>query len=62
MDRVAGFTALKLNCTRSHVQSVAAEVVFWDAQGQFSVQTFEEVPLQILEALVAEVREQVPLS
>ena len=58
-DRVAGFTALKLSRTRSGVQRVVAEVAFWDAQGQFFAQTFEEVPLQILEALVAEARKQI---
>ena len=39
-----------------------ASVIFWDACGQFFVETFStDVPLEILEALIAETRERVPI-
>jgi hypothetical protein len=56
-DRKEGFAGLRLHQERSGNVSDAAEVIFWDAAGQFSVQTFGgDVPLTILEALIEETK------
>ena len=40
--------------------NVSAEVIFWDAVGQYFVQTFDgDVPVEILEAVFAETKERV---
>lgn len=36
---------------------VVARVVFWDAEGQYSAETIGEVPLAILEELIAEAKD-----
>jgi hypothetical protein len=33
-----------------------AKIVFWDAEGQYAVETFGEVPLTIFEALIVETK------
>jgi hypothetical protein len=54
-----GFTALKLQRVQSLEIELAAEVVFWDASGQFVVKTFEEVPLAVFEVLLAEAKKRI---
>lgn len=59
-DRRAGSTALRLHHERAGAQVVAAEVVFWDADGQFSLETFNgDVPLAVIEALIAEAKDRI---
>ena len=58
-DAQAGFSGLRLLKEQAGQQSFAAEVIFWDAAGQFYVQTFGEVPVTIMEALIAETRDAV---
>lgn len=52
-----GFIGLKLHKTSKGIRSLAASIIFWDATGQFVVQTFHsEIPLPILEELIAEAK------
>lgn len=62
------FTSAKIQCDQKGYvgqelfrevdgkSQVAATVVFWDVMGQFSVETNGEVPLVILEELIAEAK------
>jgi hypothetical protein len=58
-DHKAGFSGIRLSRQRSGKTSVAAEIVFWDATGHFMVQTFGEVPLEIIELSIAEAKQKV---
>lgn len=59
-DRADGFVGLQLHCELDGRTAVVAQVLFWDASGQFFVQTFDrDVPVEILEAVIAEARERV---
>ena len=54
---------MRLHRESSGRTTVAAEVIFWDAAGQFYVQTFNgEVPLAIMEALIAETKETIKIE
>lgn len=44
---------------RDGKQDRIATVLFWDATGQFFVQTFDDVPLVVLESLIEEARSTV---
>jgi len=58
-DRREGYIALELLCTRraEGQESRAARVVFWDASGQFWLETFgTDVPLEIAEQLIDEAK------
>lgn len=60
VDRTAGFTALRLHRETDGKTAVIAEVVFWDACGQYSLQTFNgDVPLDIIEPLILEAKETI---
>jgi hypothetical protein len=65
-----GFTALRLHretVTGYDLQPVAdgqaavvAEVVFWDAAGQYFLETFNgDVPLEVVEELIAEAKDKI---
>jgi hypothetical protein len=43
---------------REGIQVLAAHIICWDANGQCLLQTFEEVPLNILEELIAEAKQK----
>lgn len=59
-DNTDGFSGLRLHRERSGKTSVAAEVIYWDAVGQYFVQTQNgDVPVEILEAVIAEAKERV---
>jgi len=59
-DNTDGFAGLRLHRERRGKTNIAAEVIFWDAVGQYFVQTFDgEVPVEILEAVIAETKERV---
>ena len=59
-DREAGFAGLQLHRDRFGEITVAAKVVFWDAAGHFAVETHNgDVPVDIIEALIAETKERV---
>ena len=56
-DNAEGCAGLRLHEEVNGSESVVAEVIFWDASGQFYVQTMtREVPLDIIEALIAEAK------
>lgn len=59
-DNKAGYAGLRLHRERFGKTSVAAEVLYWDASGNFAVETFDgDVPAEIIEALITETRQQV---
>ena len=59
-DSTDGFAGMRLHRERRGKPEVAAEVIFWDAAGQYFVQTFHgDVPVEILEVLIAEAKERV---
>ena len=59
-DRTDGFAGVRLHRERLGTTSVVAQVVFWDAAGHFAVQTFDgDVPVLIIEAVIAEAKESV---
>jgi hypothetical protein len=54
-DVEQGFAAVELQQIRNNTSIRVARVIFWDAGGQFFVETFDtEVPLEIIEDLIAE--------
>jgi hypothetical protein len=56
-DKKRGMAGLELHRTRAGQQDRVARILFWDASGQFSVETFScEVPLDVLEELITEVK------
>jgi hypothetical protein len=60
-DNAAGWVALELHRRAQASSVVAARVVFWDAQGQFSLEVpVDEVPLVIVEELIAEAKSRIP--
>lgn len=59
-DDVQGCAGLRLHEESNGIQSVVAEVIFWDASGHFYVQTMNrEVPLDVIESLIAETKAHV---
>lgn len=59
-DRKRGMAGLELHRARAGRQDRVARILLWDASGQFSVETFNcEVPLDVLEELITEVRARV---
>ena len=57
-DKKDGFCGFELYCASKGETRRVASVIFWDASGQFFVETFgSDVPLDILEALIEETRE-----
>jgi hypothetical protein len=58
-DRKDGFAGFRLRPRRGDEASPAAEVIFWDATGSFTVETFGEVPLEIIESLIAQAKQTV---
>jgi hypothetical protein len=61
-DNIDGYAGLRLYRQVKGIESIAAEIIYWDAMGQFFAQTFGEVPLDILETLLAEAKQAVPTS
>jgi hypothetical protein len=60
-DTREGFAALELHRTPGgdHAESAkrVARVVFWDAEGQFSIETFGgDIPVDLAEDLIAEAK------
>ena len=58
-DTLAGCAGLDLAIIVGQERKGAARVTYWDATGQYVVETFREVPLQILEELIAETKQSV---
>jgi hypothetical protein len=56
-DRVAGFVGFDLWRSHHGHDACVARVLFWDACGQFSAETLgTDVPLQVLEEVIAEAK------
>ncbi|WP_129775910.1 hypothetical protein [Peristeroidobacter soli] len=58
-DQEQGFGGYELRRLREGREDRVATVLFWDATGQFFVETFGDVPLVILEALIAEAKSSI---
>lgn len=62
-DLVEGFSGLILTRTGSGKIEQVAKIVFWDADGQFSFEaTNIEIPLAIVEELIAEAKSSIKIS
>ena len=62
-ENLQGYAGLELYRIRQGKKDRIARVLFWDAAGQFFVETFEaDVPLDILEAVIAEAKEKIKTS
>jgi len=60
IDHTDGYAGLQLHRERFGNTDIVAQVVFWDADGHFYVQTFGcDVPVEIIETVIAEAKEQV---
>lgn len=61
-DNVGGSVAVQLHRTGTSGEEVlAAAVTYWDADGQFQVSVYvKQVPVTILEVVIAEARAAVP--
>ena len=56
-DNTEGFIGYDLVRIKEGCQNRIARILYWDACGQFSVETLgSDVPLEILEALIAEAK------
>ena len=56
-DLTDGFVGYELLQTQHGKNSCAAKVLFWDASGQFFVETLGcDVPLEIIEELISEAK------
>ena len=62
-DKTDGFCGFELHCASGGETQRVASVIFWDACGQFFIETFgSDVPLDILEELISETRERVKIE
>ena len=61
-DRASGFGGYELLRIQNGKQDRVATVIFWDAMGQFFVETFGDVPLKVLEALINEARSNIAVK
>jgi len=56
-DNVEGWVALEMTRRKGATGERAARVVFWDAEGQFSLELIvRELPLSIVEELIGEAK------
>ncbi|HEX3658657.1 MAG TPA: hypothetical protein VHV55_22890 [Pirellulales bacterium] len=61
-DDKAGCAGQRLHRERFGVTAIAAEVVYWDAAGEFVAKTIDgDVPVEIAEAVFAEARQAIKL-
>jgi len=59
-DAAAGSAGLELHRASQGKKERIASVLFWDASGQFFVQTFgTDVPVQLIEKLIADAKNRV---
>jgi hypothetical protein len=60
-DRKDGFGGYRLYRETDGRSEVAAEVVFWDATGSFTIETFgRDLQVEIAQALISEAQEKIP--
>jgi hypothetical protein len=59
-DNIQGFAGLELHRICQGKRDRVAQILFWDACGQFSIETFgTDVPLEIVEELIAEAKQSI---
>jgi len=59
-DNNDGYAGLELYCTRQVEKHRVARIIFWDACGQFVLETFgSEIPLNIVEEFIAETKTKI---
>jgi hypothetical protein len=52
-----GWAAVELHKEDARGTAIAARIVFWDAEGQFTLEALDpELPLEIIEELIAEAK------
>jgi hypothetical protein len=62
-DDAEGWVALQLDKHAQGSTVLAARVIFWDAEGQFSLEVpAGELPLVIVEELIAEAKSAIPVA
>lgn len=62
-DNEEGWTALVLYRHSGGTTEQVARVVFWDAEGQFSLElSASELPLSVVEELIAEAKAEIKLG
>lgn len=62
-DRKEGFAALELHRRIKGESKRVARVVFWDASGQFFIETFNfDIPLEIAEDLITEAKRMIKIQ
>jgi hypothetical protein len=61
-DDKDGFAGLELYCASWGKKERIASVLFWEANGEFFVETYNrDVPLEILEELIVETKERIKI-
>lgn len=61
-DKTDGYGGYELYEKSNGMKKKVASVIFWDANGQFFVETFDtDVPLDIMELLIEETKEKVKI-
>lgn len=58
-DREAGSAGLELYREANGKKECVARLIFWDASGQFGFQTFNEIPLDVVEELITEAKQTI---
>ena len=58
-DDSAGCIGMRLFVREQGETTRKAEITYWDATGHFYVETFGDVPLQILERLLSEAKDAI---
>jgi hypothetical protein len=59
-DHKEGWVALKLVCVVKGTRKVAGRLVYWDADGQFSLEMkVSELPLRVVEKLIQEAKDTI---
>ena len=62
-DGKQGYAALELHRTIKGDTKRVARIVFWDASGQFFVETFNaDIPLEIIEDLIGEAKRTIKIQ
>jgi len=56
VDREAGSAGVELYREANGKKECAARLLFWDAAGQFEFQTFNEIPLDVVEELIVDAK------
>ena len=61
-DREDGFIGLELIIDKADEPYCVAKVIYWDAMGQYYVETCKDIPVLVLEQLIAETKRVVGIT